>query len=164
MILPDLLDYNLDIVFCGTAAGDISATRKSYYAGPGNQFYPTLWNCGFTSRLLLPEEFNELTRYKIGLTDLAKLAHGNDSRIKRNDFDIIGFEQKILNYQPKIVCFNGKKAASVYLGLSTTTQVIYGLQQRTIGRSKLYVTPSTSGAARGAWDISLWHDLKKNIQ
>ena len=77
MILPDLLDHNLDIVFCGTAAGDISASRKSYYAAPGNQFYPTLWNCGFTSRLLLPEEFNKLTSYRIGLTDLAKLAHGN---------------------------------------------------------------------------------------
>jgi len=163
MILPDVLDHNLNIVFCGTAAGDKSAERKACYAGPGNQFYSTLAACGFTSRLLLPEEFMELSIYKIGLTDLAKLTHGMDSKIKRKDFDIVGFEQKISNYKPKIVCFNGKKAASIYLRRPGTTQVIYGFQNHTIGMSKLYVAPSTSGAARGAWDISLWHDLKKYI-
>jgi double-stranded uracil-DNA glycosylase len=163
MILPDILHHNLDIVFCGTAAGDISALRNAYYAGPGNQFYSTLAAYGFTSRLLMPEEFTELPIHKIGLTDLAKQTHGMDSKIKRKDFDIEGFEQKILNYQPKFVCFNGKKAASIYLRLPSTTQVFYGLQNRTIGKSKLYVAPSTSGAGRGAWDISLWHDLKKYI-
>ena len=40
MILKDLLQPNLDIVFCGTAAGEVSARKAAYYAGPGNQFYP----------------------------------------------------------------------------------------------------------------------------
>jgi TDG/mug DNA glycosylase family protein len=163
MILPDVLYPDLDIVFCGMAAGDKSALRKAYYAGPGNQFYPTLHTCGFTSRRLEPEEYTELTKFRIGLTDLAKLTHGRDHVLKQSDFDIAGLREKILRYQPKIVCFNGKKAAAIYLQVSGTGKITYGRQQQTIGQSKLFVAPSTSGAARGAWDINVWHDLKKQI-
>ena len=42
MILPDLLDYNLDIVFCGMAASKKSKKVKAYYAGPGNKFWKIL--------------------------------------------------------------------------------------------------------------------------
>jgi TDG/mug DNA glycosylase family protein len=71
MILPDLLKANLSVVFCGTAAGSKSAERKAYYAGAGNLFYPTLESCGFTPRILKPQEFSELLNCQIGLTDLA---------------------------------------------------------------------------------------------
>lgn len=39
---PDLLAPHLRLVFCGTAAGNVSAARGAYYAGPGNQFWPIL--------------------------------------------------------------------------------------------------------------------------
>ena len=41
MILPDLLDYDLNIVFCGTAASKKSKNFNAYYAGPGNKFWKT---------------------------------------------------------------------------------------------------------------------------
>jgi TDG/mug DNA glycosylase family protein len=37
--LPNVLGPGLDVVFCGTAAGDRSAAFGCYYAGPGNKFY-----------------------------------------------------------------------------------------------------------------------------
>ena len=37
-ILPDVLAPGLDIVFCGTAVGNVSAQRGVYYAGPGNMW------------------------------------------------------------------------------------------------------------------------------
>ena len=40
--LPDILQPNLKVVFCGTAAGDASAKKRAYYAGPGNRFWKTL--------------------------------------------------------------------------------------------------------------------------
>ena len=163
MILPDVLYSDLDIVFCGTAVGDRSALRQAYYAGPGNQFYSTLHACGFTSRRLQPEEYTELPKFSIGLTDLAKFTHGMDHMLKQGDFDIAGLREKILRFQPKVVCFNGKRAAAIYLQLSGTGKVNYGWHPQTIGRSKLFVAPSTSGAARGAWDINVWHDLKKHL-
>jgi TDG/mug DNA glycosylase family protein len=164
MILPDVLGPDLGIVFCGTSAGDQSAIRQAYYAGPGNQFYPTLHACGFTTRQLLPHEFRDLLTHQIGLTDLAKKVHGTDDKLQSTDFDVEALRKKILVCQPKLLCFNGKKAASVYFGTRDTGKIPYGLQSATIGRSKLYVAPSTSGAARGAWNIEWWHGLKKYVK
>ena len=152
---------NLDIVFCGTAAGNKSAERKAYYAGPGNRFYPTLASCGFTPRVLKPHEFAELLNYNLGLTDLVKDHCGVDKELKDEYFDTYAFEEKILRYQPKIVCFNGKEAARVYFDLKNTKQVFYGLQKQTINRTKLYIAPSTSLQAVAFWDESLWMSLNK---
>jgi len=163
-VLPDVLDYNLDIVFCGTAAGDKSAKRKAYYAGIGNLFYTTLASCGFTPSLFRPEEFPSLLTYKIGLTDLAKFTHGIDKTLVKDDYDVLSFLKKIQKYQPKVVCFNGKEAAKVFFGLSSTKQVEYGLQRETINNSKLYVAPSTSFSARKYWDEEIWWKVRKYIK
>src|SRR5690554_3183033 len=115
MILQDLLQPNLDIVFCGTAAGEVSAKKQAYYAGPGNQFYPVLFKAGLTSKLLQPQEYEQLLEYNIGLTDLVKLASGNDNVLNKRDYDVAGFSKKIFIYQPKVLCFNGKKAAAEFM-------------------------------------------------
>jgi TDG/mug DNA glycosylase family protein len=156
MILPDLLTYNLKIVFCGTAAGNKSAERKAYYAGAGNLFYPTLASCGFTPRMLKPQEFPELVQCGIDLTGLVKHHFSMDNDLKEEHFDTQGFEEKILKSQPQFVCFNGKEAAKVYFNLKYGKQVSYGLQSRNIGNSKLYVAPSTSLQAIAYWDESIW--------
>lgn len=163
MILPDLLNDNLDIIFCGTAAGNTSAKRKAYYAGAGNLFYPTLASCGFTPRILKPDEYLNLLQYKIGLTDLVKCHFGMDKDLKEEHFDIKSFEEKVLKYQPKVVCFNGKEAAKVYFQLKSTKEVNYGLQQRMIGKSKLFVAPSTSSQAIPYWNEDIWQSIKTHI-
>lgn len=163
MILPDLLKENLNIVFCGTAAGNKSAERKAYYAGGGNLFYPTLAICGFTPRILKPQEFPELLNYNIGLTDLVKHHFGMDKDLKEEHFDTKSFEDKIFKYQPQLVCFNGKEAAKVYFNLKYTKQVNYGLQDKTIDKTRLYVAPSTSSQAIAYWDESIWQQLKTLI-
>lgn len=163
MILPDLLQKRLKIVFCGTAAGNKSAERKAYYAGAGNLFYQTLANCGFTPRILKPEEFPELLQYGIGLTDLVKSHFGMDRDLKQEHYDTKSFEDKILKYQPQLVCFNGKEAAKVYFNFKNTKQVSYGLQEKAIGNTKLYVAPSTSSAAMAYWDDFFWKELNTLI-
>jgi double-stranded uracil-DNA glycosylase len=163
MILPDLLTTGLDIVFCGTAAGNKSAERKAYYARAGNLFYPTLAACGLTPKVLKPNEFPELLNYNIGLTDLAKHHFGMDKDLKSEYFDTKSFEDKIVNYQPKLVCFNGKEAAKIYFNLKKTSEVMYGLQAKTIGSTKLYVAPSTSLQAIAYWDDTLWQKLTEII-
>jgi TDG/mug DNA glycosylase family protein len=160
MILPDVLKPNLKVVFCGTAVGDASAKKEAYYAGPGNQFYPILFKAGITNTLLQPEEYRQLLGYNIGLTDLVKFTSGNDNVLYKNDYDVKGFLKKIVTYQPKFVCFNGKKAAAEFMG-TKTHKISYGLMARTIGNTKLYCAPSTSGSARKFWDESYWFELKK---
>jgi hypothetical protein len=42
-ILPDVLMPGLKLVFCGTAAGTVSARRGQYYAHPQNRFWEILY-------------------------------------------------------------------------------------------------------------------------
>ena len=104
MILPDVLKINLDVVFCGSAVGSASALKQAYYAGNGNKFYPILAKTGLTPVLLLPEQYKQVLEFNIGLTDMVKTVSGSDSILKKEDFDIEGFRNKILNYQPGIIC------------------------------------------------------------
>ena len=57
LMLPDVLEPNLRVVFCGTAAGSASARAGAYYAGPGNSFWRTIHAIGLTPRQLRPQEF-----------------------------------------------------------------------------------------------------------
>ena len=77
-ILPDLLRPGLRLVFCGTAAGSVSAMRGHYYAHPQNRFWGILHEVGLTPRLLAPAEYPLLLDWGVGLTDLAKYVSGMD--------------------------------------------------------------------------------------
>jgi TDG/mug DNA glycosylase family protein len=143
----------LRLVVCGSAAGTRSAELGAYYAGPGNQFWGMLHRVGLTPRLLRPAEFRCVTDYGIGLTDIVKKSFGADSSLRPGDFDRDGLRRRIETYQPELLAFNGKRAASAFFSGS----VAYGYQLgQDIGATRIYVAPSTSGAARGFWDESLW--------
>ena len=161
MILLDLLENYLSVVFCGTAVGNTSARQQAYYARRGNSFYPTLFACGLTPHTFEPQHFRDLLHHSIGLSDLAKMVHGNDKNIKNSDYDTAGFQMKILQYRPKIVCFNGKEAAMHFLHCKSTREVSYGWQAERIGEAKIFVAPSTSSQGKSYWDISWWHQLSE---
>ena len=135
------------------AASKKSKQFNAYYAGPGNKFWKTLYNIGLTSNQLKSEEFKQLIKYKIGLTDICKTDFGNDNELDSSKYDVNGFNLKMLRYKPKNICFNGKNSAKVYLNKK---KVDYGIQNEQIGNSEVFVLPSTSGAASGYWDINKW--------
>jgi len=155
MVLPDLLAANLDIVFCGTAVGAVSARRRAYYAGPGNAFWPTLHRVGLTERQLQPEEYASLLDYRIGLTDLAKEISGNDDILSRAHFNAERLKSNIEKYRPRIVAFTGKRAAQEYLG----RPVGYGRLAKKEGETTLFVLTSPSGAACRYWSTTPWQEL-----
>ncbi|KQZ80118.1 glycosylase [Rhodanobacter sp. Root561] len=154
-ILPDLLQPGLALVFCGTAAGRRSAAERAYYAHPGNLFWRALFEAGLTPRLLAPAEFPLLTSYGIGLTDLAKRHSGNDADLPRDAFDVPALRARIERHAPRLLAFTSKNAARAALGHA----VSYGLQEETLGQTRLFVLPSPSGQARGHWDIVPWRAL-----
>ena len=125
------------------------------YAGPGNRFWWVLHEIGLTPRKLRAEEFRDLPRFGIGLTDVAKFASGSDSSLAHADFDAASIVAKIERYAPQILAFVGKRAAREVLGGA----VAYGRQDILIGVTDVWVVPSTSGAARGAWAIEPWRAL-----
>jgi TDG/mug DNA glycosylase family protein len=160
--LPDVLCARLRVVFCGTAAGTRSAAVGAYYAGRGNQFWPTLHAIGLTPRQLSPNDFPTLVQFGIGLTDIAKCRAGADATLCSADFDVPGFRGKIERFAPRSVAFNGKMAAAVFFGCATG-DLCYGRQSTSLGETELWVLPSTSGGARGFWDIEHWRQLAASL-
>ena len=154
-MLPDLLAQELDVVICGTAVGHKSASLRQYYAKPGNKFWPTLYKIGLTPRILSPAEYRELLIYKVGLTDLVKSKSGIDSALEKEDFGGKTLTEKMRRFQPKYLCFNGKRAGKEFL----QRKVKYGLQAERIGETQIFVAPSTSGAANRWWNINEWETL-----
>lgn len=68
---------------------------------------------------------------------------------------------KLVRLAPLVLAFNSKKAAEVFLG---TRHVQYGLQPVALGSTKLFVAPSTGGAANGYWSIDGWRDLARLVR
>lgn len=144
-VLPDYLRDGLDIVFVGTAASDVSAARKHYYSGYNNAFYKCIFEAGIVPVPLGPEDDWRLPDYGVGLTDLVKNRHaGDDSNLSRSELSggAPSLKKKIIALNPKIVCFNGKTAYAAFVGRGRHN---YGLAGISIGSSKVFVVPSTSG-------------------
>lgn len=156
IMLPDVLSKGLTLVVCGTAASSESAAREHYYAGPGNKFWRTLHETRLTRRQLAPAEYREVLRDRIGLTDLIKGQSGGDAAISFAAEARSVLHDKILQYAPAYLCFNGKRAAKQYFGKS---HVEYGLQRERLGHTLFFVAPSTSGAANAYWDLAMWRAL-----
>lgn len=156
--LPDVLGAGMRVVFCGTAAGARSARVGAYYAGPGNKFWKVLHEVGLLPTVLAPEDFARVAAYGVGLTDLAKAASGGDADLSAGDFDVAGLRAKVERARPGVLCFNGKAAAKAFLGVPS---IGYGPAASPFEHTRLFVAPSTSGAANGYWDVSHWHDLAR---
>jgi TDG/mug DNA glycosylase family protein len=158
--LPDLLAPNLRVVFVGTAAGKRSAELGHFYAGHGNRFWRTLHEVRLTPRRFKPAEFGDLLALGIGLTDMSKLGAGMDRQIARHEFNRDRLVETIRGYRPRAIAFNGKKAASIWLGRKRSEAVSYGRQPPALPDfPDVFVLPSTSGAARSSWSIAPWHAL-----
>lgn len=155
-ILPDVLAENLNIIFCGTAAGTMSAQLGAYYANPGNKFWRILYEIGLTPRLLSPHEFRTMPEYGLGLTDLAQQTFGSDTDLSKQDFDAAALREKILRYAPRVLAFTSKRGGQEFFGRKT---ISFGLQLELLGTSAISVLPSTSGLARRSWDAAHWHAL-----
>lgn len=142
-------------MFCGTAAGAVSAKKGAYYAGPGNAFWPTLLDVGLIPVAMRPHQYPDLIQWHMGLTDLAKHASGSDRTLAKNHFDSARLHSVIVDYEPRIIAFTGKRAAEEFLG----RPVGYGLLAERFKATQLFVLPSPSGAARGHWNVEYWRTL-----
>lgn len=161
--LSDVLQHQLRVVFCGTAAGNESARRQEYYAGPGNKFWDTLFKVGLTPTRFQPKEFRRVLEYGIGLTDVAKKHSGVDSSIPTSAYAPVVVHDKISLYKPKLLAFNGKEAARRFYGWKRTQYVEYGPQELWVGETQVWILPSTSGSANGYWDIEWWRKLAAQV-
>ena len=130
----------------------------AHFANPRNDFWRLLHAAGFTPRLLDPSEQWELLEHGIGVTNAAYRTTPGSGDLRRADF--AGSEQRLEqlahDLRPAWIAFVGKEA---YRGAFNERPSL-GLQERTLGDTKLFVLPSTSPAnAAVPWDERLcWFD------
>jgi TDG/mug DNA glycosylase family protein len=150
----------LTLVFCGTAAGTASARRGHYYAGPGNRFWPMLFETGLTPRRFAPEEDHLLPTLGIGLTDLCNTTFGPDAKIPRQSFDPDGLFRRVNLARPRLLAFTSLTAARLALGRPRLGPGPIPPDARLPGTT-LWALPSPSGLARATFDPHPWHALAK---
>ena len=160
VILDDVLATGLKVVFCGTRVGADSAQDKAYYASASNKFWTILFKIGFTTKMLLPREYKKLLTFGIGLTDIEKNSSGGDRGLPTTEYYFNYFRKKIKQFQPKVLAFNGKRAAKIYFDCREVEYV----KRPEMGYGPIvFVLPSTSWAASRYWDEKYWSDLAKHI-
>jgi double-stranded uracil-DNA glycosylase len=140
--VPDVLAPGLTCVFCGINPGRVSAAAAAHFANPRNDFWRLLHDAGFTPQLYDPQEQFSLLELGIGVTNAAYRTTPGSGDLRRGDFDRSEFDARIRGVGPRAVAFVGKEA---YRGLYNERPEL-GPQLRSIGRTGLFVLPSTSPA------------------
>jgi double-stranded uracil-DNA glycosylase len=155
-VLPDVLQDSLRIVLCGSAVGTASAKAGAYYAHKQNKFWKILHETGLTPVLLRPAQYRELLHHGIGLTDFVKTHSGMDHQIpltKLAEESRTRLRASMMKFRPALLAFTSKTAGQQFLGGQRT----YGEQTERIGATRIWILPSTSGAASGSWRPEVWH-------
>ena len=162
-ILQDVISESLQVVFCGTAVGTASAKAGAYYAHPQNKFWKILHETGLTPELLRPHQYRDLLGHRIGLKDFVKSHFGMDHQIPLSQLGEISrtrLRASILACRPKFLAFTSKTAGQKFLGGPKD----YGEQIELIGDTRIWILPSTSGAANGAWRPEVWHRFAEVVR
>jgi len=164
--LPDYLCTGLRIVTIGLNPS-LSSVREGYYfANPRNRFWRALHASGLLTEALEPGVAAMeilLSRYRIGFTDVVKRPTTGAKDLFAADFREWAPELKIklLQYQPGVAWFQGKLAYANYLkyGEGIRPDIGWGQQSRSIGCTRVFVTPNPSpaNAAYSLGDLSRWY-------
>jgi double-stranded uracil-DNA glycosylase len=142
--VPDVLAPGLRVVFCGINPGRVSAAAAAHFANPHNDFWRLLHAARFTSRLYDPQEQFALLDEGIGVTNAAYRTTPGSGDLRRADFagSSARLERIAGELRPGWLGFVGKEA---YRGVFGARSEL-GLQERTLGETRLFVLPSTSPA------------------
>ena len=143
--LPDHLRKGMKLVIIGCHPTESSVRVGHYYAGRDNEFWPILFESG-----VVPEPFDyrddkRVIEFGIGLTDMVKRPYKTAVDISREDFaeGRIVLSQKLEEFAPRVVAFNGKMTYEVFAQRKTK----FGLQKESLYGARVYVLPATPGPA-----------------
>ena len=158
--VPDVLASDLRVVFVGINPGRVSAAALAHFANPRNDFWRLLHAARLTSRLYEPQEQFALLEEGIGVTNAAYRTTPGSGDLRRGDFagSAERLERIARDLKPKWLAFVGKEA---YRGAFGSRPGL-GVQEPTLGDTKLFVLPSTSPAnAAVPWKERLgrFHEL-----
>jgi TDG/mug DNA glycosylase family protein len=140
----DVIAPGLRVLFCGINPGLYSGATGHHFARPGNRFWPTLHQAGFTPRLLHPSEERELLTYGYGITNLVARATATADELSAEEL-VAGqrrLKAKVKRFQPKVVAVLG---ISAYRTAFAKKGVSLGKQPEELENTLVWVLPNPSG-------------------
>jgi TDG/mug DNA glycosylase family protein len=142
--VPDVIAPGLRVLFCGINPGLYSGATGHHFARPGNRFWRTLHEAGFTDRVLSPAEERELLDVGLGITNLvtrttASAAELNDDELRAGAARV---REKIVRFRPRWLAVLGVSAFRI--GFDRPRAVV-GRQPEAIRETGLWVLPNPSG-------------------
>jgi TDG/mug DNA glycosylase family protein len=143
-LLPDVAAPGLRVLFTGINPGLYSAWTGHHFARPGNRFWPALHASGFTGRLLLPDEQDELLKAGLGITNVVARATARADELTTEEL-VAGGEQlrsKVLALRPRWLAVCGVTAYRTAFGAPKAT---VGRQPEVLGETRVWVVPNPSG-------------------
>ena len=142
--IPDVIQPDLRILFCGINPGLYSAAIQHHFGRPGNRFWPTLHRAGFTPRQFTPYEERELLPLGYGITNVVERSSARADELSGEELLAGGerLRQRVIDYRPKVLAVLGITA---YRGAFLQPKAQMGLQSETIGTTKIWVLPNPSG-------------------
>ncbi|TPX64091.1 hypothetical protein SpCBS45565_g06159 [Spizellomyces sp. 'palustris'] len=144
--VPDYLEMDLDIVFCGFNPGIQSSARGHHYAGSNNHFWTCLTESGLVGSKVVTykDDARCPADFSIGFTNIVSRPTRGSSDLSRKEMSAGAdpLYAKITAYRPKVCCFVGK---GVYEAFSGKKKIDLGLQAEKVAATALFVVPSTSG-------------------
>ncbi len=140
----------------------MSAAAGAYYANKQNKFWKILYETKLISTPLQAHQYRELLRYRIGLTDLVKTHYGMDNQIPLSKLDDprARLRASIAAFRPTFLAFTSKTAGEKFFGGKRD----FGEQFERIGETRVWILPSTSGAANGSWRPEIWHRFADEVR
>lgn len=142
--VPDVIAPGLKVLFCGINPGLYSGATGHHFARPGNRFWPTLHQAGFTEELLAPAEERRLLSAGYGITNLVERATAGADELSREEL-VTGRQRlaaKIEQYRPAFVAILGIGA---YRTAFAQPKATLGLQSELLAGARVWVLPNPSG-------------------
>lgn len=142
--IPDVIAPGLRVLFCGINPGLYSGATGHHFARPGNRFWRTLHQAGFTEELLAPAEERKLLGSGYGITNLVARATARADELSPEELvtgrlRLVG---KIKLYGPGFVAVLG---ISAYRTAFRQPKATLGRQTEPLAGATVWVLPNPSG-------------------
>ena len=117
---------------------------QQHFGRPGNRFWPTLHRAGFTPRLFHPSEQYELLKLGYGITNVVARATAAADALTPSELreGARVLTRKVLRYKPRFLAIVGIGA---YRTAFQRPKAKLGLQEETIGATRIWALPNPSG-------------------
>ena len=142
--IRDVIAPGLHVLFCGINPGLYSGATGHHFARPGNRFWPTIHQAGFTPRLLHSSEQRELLQWGYGITNLVPRTTATADELSAEEL-FAGRKRlvsKVKRYRPRVLAVLGIGA---YRTAFQQPKAALGLQPQSIVDTILWVLPNPSG-------------------